>query len=46
MELEKVFETLNEALARKDMTIWCQQKEIESLKNKIEEMEKKNEICK
>ena len=43
MELNAVFKALNEALEKKDMEIYCQSVEIQSLKKKVEELENKLE---
>ena len=41
MDFTEVFKALNEALANKDIKIWCQQQEIINLTKKVEELEKK-----
>jgi peptidoglycan hydrolase CwlO-like protein len=43
MELDAVFNVINEALKDKDVRIFCQQEEIKILKKKIEELESKLE---
>ena len=38
MEINKVLEVLNNALADKDLTTWLQKEEIKRLKNELEDM--------
>lgn len=42
MKIDKVLETLNEALSAKELTIWLQQEEIKALKKELEKLKGEN----